>query len=240
LYCTILVDTAALPPFSKFRLGQWKKIISFRRRWGLWKTLDREKSCIILKENGKTLGHLVFGKAQWRGHNFGTICLTAPTLITLSLSAFSQYNNSVFTKDHYCIHTMDLLVSMFPALQSLPSLSLNQSLLLLFTGYLITKVLLLKNKKGLLPPGPCGLPVLGNIFQIPQFPWLKYTEWQKEFGNPLLLSVSFTAEEFQVPSSHSTWLGTPSSFSIPMKLQPICWVSFPISHRESYHLELYM
>ena len=83
---------------------------------------------------------------------------------------------------------MNLLVSVFPALQSLPSLSLNQSLLLLFTGYLITKILL---SKGPLPPGPRGLPVLGNIFQTPQFPWLKYTKWQKEFGNPF-----FTLREF--------------------------------------------
>ena len=97
---------------------------------------------------------------------------------------------------------MDLLISVFPAFQSLPSLSIKQFLLLLFTGYLITKVLVSKNAKGPLPPGPRGLPLLGNIFQIPQFQWLKYTEWEKEFGNPLAFSASFTADEFQVPSSH--------------------------------------
>jgi len=97
---------------------------------------------------------------------------------------------------------MDLLVSAFPALQSLTSLSINQSLLVLFTVYLITKVLLWINAKSLLPPGPRGLPFLGNILQIPKFQWLKYVEWQKEFGNPSSLSLFFTAEEFQVPSSH--------------------------------------
>jgi hypothetical protein len=135
---------------------------------------------------------------------------------------------------------MDRLHSVFPALWSLPSLSIDQSLLALFTAYFFTKVVFSKKAKGPLPPGPRGLPFLGNIFQIPKFQWLKYTEWQKEFGNPFSFSMSFAAEELQDPSSHSTLPGTPSSFSIPMKLQLICWVSFLISHRESYHLEMYV
>jgi len=97
---------------------------------------------------------------------------------------------------------MDLLVSVFPALRSLSLLSINQSPLILFTAYLFTKLLLSVNAKSLLPPGPRGLPFLGNVFQIPRFQWLKYMEWQKEFGNPISLSTCFTAEEFQVPSSH--------------------------------------
>jgi len=97
---------------------------------------------------------------------------------------------------------MDLLVAMFPSLQSLSSLSVDQSLLILVTVYLLTKVLLSINAKGPLPPGPRGLPVLGNIFQIPKFQWLKYTEWKEVFGNPFSLSVSLIAEECQVPSSH--------------------------------------
>jgi hypothetical protein len=97
---------------------------------------------------------------------------------------------------------MDRLASMLPALRPLSLLSVYQSLLISVTAYLFSKVLLSFNAKGPLPPGPRGLPVLGNIFQIPKFQWLKYTEWQEVFGNLLSLSLSFATEECQVPSSH--------------------------------------
>jgi len=97
---------------------------------------------------------------------------------------------------------MELLASMFPGFRPLSSLSINQSLLALVTAYLFTKVLLSIKAKGPLPPGPRGLPVLGNIFQIPKFQWLKYTEWQEVFGNLFSLSVSFAVEECQVLFSH--------------------------------------
>ncbi|KAL1663539.1 cytochrome P450, partial [Schizophyllum commune] len=38
-----------------------------------------------------------------------------------------------------------------------------------------------------LPPGPPGLPIVGNLFDVPvDFQWLKYAEWSKEFGSDFI------------------------------------------------------
>ncbi|KDR81197.1 hypothetical protein GALMADRAFT_116228 [Galerina marginata CBS 339.88] len=97
---------------------------------------------------------------------------------------------------------MDPFVSVFSALRSLPPLPIYiyQSLLVLFTVCLCAKVLFSKNTKGSLPPGPRGLPLLGNIFQIPKFQWLKYTEWQKEFGP--IFSLNFAGNPVIVLNTH--------------------------------------
>ncbi|KAH6905497.1 cytochrome P450 [Coprinopsis sp. MPI-PUGE-AT-0042] len=48
-----------------------------------------------------------------------------------------------------------------------------------------------RSARGLpLPPGPKGLPLLGNIFQIPsEKPWEVYNEWRKVYGDIIYLEA---------------------------------------------------
>ncbi|PPQ65061.1 hypothetical protein CVT26_015757 [Gymnopilus dilepis] len=42
-----------------------------------------------------------------------------------------------------------------------------------------------------LPPGPRGLPILGNMFQVPaQMPWFKFTEWSQQYGPVFSFNVA--------------------------------------------------
>lgn len=33
-----------------------------------------------------------------------------------------------------------------------------------------------------MPPGPSGLPLLGNIFQVGDQQWVQFTEWKERYG----------------------------------------------------------
>ena len=45
-----------------------------------------------------------------------------------------------------------------------------------------------------LPPGPKGLPFLGNLFQLSLNPWKEFEVWKKEFGTSIHSSVVFDAD----------------------------------------------
>ena len=41
----------------------------------------------------------------------------------------------------------------------------------------------------LLPPGPKGLPIIGNMFDVPSVaPWKTFREWSEVYGQSYLLS----------------------------------------------------
>ncbi|KAK7443507.1 hypothetical protein VKT23_015679 [Stygiomarasmius scandens] len=58
---------------------------------------------------------------------------------------------------------------------------------------LVTVAFYLKNSrpKGKRIPGPKGLPILGNLLQVPRScAWLKFTEWRKKYGDLIYLNVA--------------------------------------------------
>jgi hypothetical protein len=44
-----------------------------------------------------------------------------------------------------------------------------------------------------LPPGPRGYPIIGNLLELKPGQWLKYSEWQKKYGQSLISAVSARA-----------------------------------------------
>lgn len=58
----------------------------------------------------------------------------------------------------------------------------NDWLLLTVFAYLLLRVVRRKTRLSS-PPGPPGLPFVGNAYQIPSDrQWLKFDEWIKEYG----------------------------------------------------------
>ncbi|KAF9006294.1 cytochrome P450 [Hymenopellis radicata] len=42
-----------------------------------------------------------------------------------------------------------------------------------------------------LPPGPSGLPVIGNLLDFPKvYPWLKFTTWAEQYGDIMYLDIA--------------------------------------------------
>lgn len=46
----------------------------------------------------------------------------------------------------------------------------------------LTIFYLWRRPRGKLPPGPRGIPLLGNLFQLPKLQWLQFTEWKQKYG----------------------------------------------------------
>ncbi|KAI0088548.1 cytochrome P450 [Irpex rosettiformis] len=51
------------------------------------------------------------------------------------------------------------------------------------------------------PPGPPQLPIIGNVHQVPtQMPWIKFTEWSKQYGP--IFSLNLLGQQVIVLNTH--------------------------------------
>ncbi|RYP53263.1 hypothetical protein DL768_001703 [Monosporascus sp. mg162] len=71
--------------------------------------------------------------------------------------------------------------------QAVTEAPLMTILMLLVMGITIINVCNWRSRK--LPPGPRGLPVLGNVFHLTKAPWLTFTTWKDQYGPIMRVNV---------------------------------------------------
>lgn len=120
-----------------------------------------------------------------------------------AMSSLDFINSSTYLADSVSFHSTTMPASFLASLRAwIASSTIGQRILLaLALGLLLITARVISKSKGTMPPGPRGLPLLGNIFQLPKLPWYRFTEWKEEFGMSLLALPACSLSGHQVPSS---------------------------------------
>ncbi|RPD67493.1 cytochrome P450 [Lentinus tigrinus ALCF2SS1-7] len=65
----------------------------------------------------------------------------------------------------------------------------------------VKKIIAVSVRNRRMPPGPPGVPILGNIFDVPKnMPWFKFTEWKQQYGP--IFSLNMAGQPVVVVNSH--------------------------------------
>ena len=84
-------------------------------------------------------------------------------VITVFSCTVGRYDRSPFTMPITLTHIVVALVAVF---------------LLKLVAALVRQIRL----KKYMPPGPPGLPWLGNVHQLGELPWYRFHEWKQRYG----------------------------------------------------------
>ncbi|KAI3603513.1 cytochrome p450 [Moniliophthora roreri] len=95
-------------------------------------------------------------------------------------------------------------IPVFPPTVNLAKDFYNNQPRLTLLALFVVSVLVIRQafgrRKGPLPPGPKGLPIVGNLFQLSQEAWHTFTDWKKTYGDIVYINVA--GQDIVILNSH--------------------------------------